>query len=115
MRATLAILIVSAVLTTGCANFPPVLTGQPVAERTLKDDQAMYVAEIAWKGALTAVDAAERSGQLKGERAAKAAAIVRRGSAVMKELRAAYALGNAVQEGRIFSLIADLQLAGVKP
>lgn len=80
-----------------------------VLSPTVRDEQALFVLEQAWKGANISVQAAVTSGVLRGENAAKASTILAQAQAAMEQARAAQKIGQAVQERRVLDILAQLQ------
>lgn len=85
----------------GCAGLGAMMTGGPVAasNQTVLDEQGAIGVELAYKAARTAVEVAVDTGFLKGERAAKAAALDNQAFAAVTGVRAAYRAGNASNYG----------------
>lgn len=87
----------------------------PTIGRTTRDEQAMYIAEIAWKGANLSVQQAVAGGQVKGQKAAQVSQVMAAGQAQIIRLRTAYRLGQAVQERSLLEILAELGALGVNP
>jgi hypothetical protein len=85
----------------GCAGLGALMTGGPVsaANQTVLDEQAAISLELAYKAARTALEIAVDSGFLKGDNAAKAAALDNQAFAAVTGVRAAYKAGNASNYG----------------
>lgn len=64
-----------------------------VADRTVVDEQAMLAVELAYKGARLAAETATDAGLLRGERAARVAAIDNRTYRAVTGLRGIYRAG----------------------
>lgn len=86
---------------TGCAGLGAMMTGGPAtaANQTVLDEQGAIGVELAYKAARTALEIAVDSGLLKGDRAAKAAALDNQAFAAVTGVRAAYRAGNASNYG----------------
>ena len=85
----------------GCAALGALMTGSPatVASHTTLDEQGAISVELAYKAARTALEIAVDSGVLKGEQAARAAALDNQAFAAVTGVRAAYRAGNASNYG----------------
>ena len=86
---------------TGCAGLGAMMTGGPAtaANQTVLDEHGAIGVELAYKAARTALEIAVDSGLLKGDRAAKAAALDNQAFAAVTGVRAAYRAGNASNYG----------------
>ena len=85
----------------GCAGLMSTMAGGPVvaANQTVLDEQGAIGVELAYKASRTALEIAVDSGLLKGERAAKAAALDNQAYAAVIGVRAAYRAGNSSNYG----------------
>lgn len=83
----------------GCAGLAALTSPATVANQTVLDEQGAIGVELAYKASRTAMEVAVDAGLLKGERAAKAAALDNQAFAAVTTVRAAYRAGNAGNYG----------------